>query len=82
MINRIKLSSLIPENIAVSNVMKLENECKAFAQRLVDTGVVGSMHKDLTSADVPATEYVEDIAEVVRNEIIKWKETVNARGGR
>lgn len=80
--SHIKLSSLIGENIEVSNVVKLENECRAFAQRLLDTGVIASIHKDLTSADVPAGNYVEDIAEVVRNEIIKWKSTVNARGGR
>lgn len=80
--NHIKLYSLVKENIEVSNVVKLENECKAFAKRLVDTGVISSLHKDLTSADVPATDYTEDLAEVIRNEVIKWKSIVNARGGR
>lgn len=80
--SHIKLSSLIHENLEVSNVVKLENECKAFAKRLTDIGVVGNIHKDLTSADVPAENYVEDLAEVIRNEVIKWKSTVNARGGR
>ena len=70
------------ENIEISNVVKLENECKVFAQKMIQDGVVTSMHKDLTSSDVGASNYVEDLAEVIRNEVIKWKETVNARGGR
>ena len=80
--SHIKLSSLLSENIEITNVLKLENECKAFAQKLVQDGVIGSMHKDLTSSDVAAGEYTEDIAEVIRNEVIKWKNTINARGGR
>ena len=80
--SHIKLSSLLSENIEITNVLKLENECKAFAQKLVQDGVIGSMHKDLTSSDVAADEYTEDIAEVIRNEVIKWKNTINARGGR
>lgn len=80
--SHIKLSSLLSENIEITNVLKLENECKAFAQKLVQDGVIGSMHKDLTSSDVAADEYTEDIAEVIRNEVIKWKNTINTRGGR
>lgn len=81
--NHIKLTKLIlAENIEISNVVKLENECKKFVQNLVNDGIVTSVHKDLTSSDVSAGNYVEDIAEVVRNEIIKWKNTINARGGR
>jgi hypothetical protein len=80
--SHIKLSSLLSENIEITDVVKLENECKAFAKKLVQGGVIGSMHKDLTSSDVAACEYTEDIAEVIRNEVIKWKNTINARGGR
>jgi hypothetical protein len=80
--SHIKLSSLLSENIEITNILKLENECKAFAKKLVQDGVIGSMHKDLTSSDVAASEYTEDIAEVIRNEVIKWKNTINARGGR
>lgn len=80
--SHIKLSSLLSENIEITDVLKLENECKAFAQKLVQDGVIGSMHKDLTSSDVAAGEYTEDIAEVVRNEIIKWMDVANRRGGR
>ena len=80
--SHIKLSSLLSENIEITNVLKLENECKAFAQKLIQDGVIGSMHKDLTSSDVAAGEYTEDIAEVIRNEVIKWKNTINVRGGR
>jgi len=75
-------SLLLSENIEITNVVKLENECKEFAKKLVAQGIITSVHKDLTSADVPAMNYSEDIAEVIRNEIIKWKSTVNARGGR
>lgn len=80
--SHIKLSSLLLENIEITNILKLENECKAFAKKLLQDGVIGSMHKDLTSSDVAASEYTEDIAEVIRNEVIKWKNTINARGGR
>ena len=81
--NHIKLSSFIlSENIEIPNVVELEHACKAFAQKLIDDGLITSIHKDLTSSDVASANYVEDIAEVVRNEIIKWKSTVNARGGR
>jgi len=68
--SHIKLSSLLLENIEITNILKLENECKAFAKKLVQDGVIGSMHKDLTSSDVAASEYTEDIAEVIRNEVI------------
>ena len=79
----IKLSSLLlKENIELTDIVKLENECKAFVQRLIQQRLITSKHKDLTSSDVGANQYVEDIAEVVRNEIIKWKDTINARGGR
>ena len=75
-------SLLLSENIEITNVVKLENECKEFAKRLIAQGIVTSVHKDLTSSDVSAANYTEDMAEVIRNEIIKWKSTVNARGGR
>lgn len=81
--NHIKLTSfLLKENIQISDVMKLENECKAFVEKLIQLGVITSVHKDLTSSDVSAVNYTEDIAEVVRNEIIRWKDTINSRGGR
>lgn len=81
--SHIKLTSLIlAENIEISNVVKLENECKAFAQKIIQDGILTSIHKDLTSSDVAAADYVEDLAEVIRNEVIKWKATVNTRGAR
>lgn len=79
----IKLSSLLlKENIELTDLVRLENESKSFVQRLIQQGLITSKHKDLTSSDVGVSQYVEDIAEVVRNEIIKWKDTINARGGR
>jgi hypothetical protein len=52
------------------------------AQKLIDRGLITSAHKDLTSSDVAAGNYVEDIAEVIRNAIINWDTVVNDRGGR
>ena len=79
----IKLSSLLlKENIELTDLVKLENECKEFVQKLIQLGLITSRHKDLTSSDVRANQYIEDIAEVIRNEIINWKDTINARGGR
>ena len=81
--SHIKLTSLVlAENIEIPNVVTLENECKIFAQKLINDGLITSAHKDLTSSDVVAGNYVEDIANVIRNEIIKWENVVNARGGR
>lgn len=79
----IKLTALLlKENIEITDVVRLENECKTFVQGLVQKGLITSMHEDMTSSDVNVQNYTEDIAEVVRNEIIKWKDTINARGGR
>jgi hypothetical protein len=81
--SHIKLISLVlDENIEIPNVVTLENECKTFAQKLIDRGLITSAHKDLTSSDVAAGNYVEDIAEVIRNAIINWDTVVNDRGGR
>lgn len=73
---------LLKESIYISDVNALEHASKAFAQDLIKNKIIGSMHKDLTAADTPIEGYVEDIAEVVRNEVIKWMDISNKRGGR
>ena len=80
--NHIKLTSLLSENIEVADLKKLEYASRAFAEALIKDNIIESRHVDLTSSDVASNQYVEDIAEVVRNEVIKWKDMVNARGGR
>lgn len=80
--SHIKLTSLLSENIEVADLTKLEHASRAFAEMLVKDNIIGSRHVDLTSSDVASNQYIEDIAEVVRNEVIKWKDMVNARGAR
>lgn len=81
--SKIKLKSLLlKEQIHIADINGLEKASKAFAKALIDTGIIGSRHKDLTAADIQVAQYTEDIAEVVRNEVIKWMDVANRRGGR
>ena len=81
--SEIKLKSLLlKEFIEVSDMQDLEKASKAFALTLLQNKVITSRHKDLTASDLDANQYVEDIAEVVRNEVIDWMNTANSRGGR
>ncbi len=81
--NNIKLKSLLlKEEFYVSDMTMLEKACKAFADTLIKDKIVSYQHKDLTAADTPISQYSEDIAEVVRNEVIKWMDVANRRGGR
>jgi hypothetical protein len=80
---KIKLKSLLlKEQIEISDMLELEHASKAFAKVLLDNNVIIHKHKNLTAADVEASAYIEDIAEVIRNEIIKWININNARSGR
>lgn len=81
--NHIKIKPFIlNEQIEISDMVQLEKVSKAFAKVLLDKKILIHHHKDLTAADVNAPQYIEDISEVVRNEVIKWMNTVNARSGR
>lgn len=73
---------LLKEQFHVSDMIALEKASKAFALTLLKNKILGSHHKDLTAADTEVDQYVEDIAEVVRNEILHWMNTANKRGGR
>lgn len=79
----VKLKSLLlKEQFHISDMSALENASKLFAKTLVKDKIIGSHHKDLTAADTNIDQYVEDISEVVRNEVIKWMDMANRRGGR
>lgn len=81
--NDMKLKQLLlKEQFHVSDMTALENASKAFAKTLIKNKIVGSHHKDLTAADTEIDQYAEDIGEVVRNEVIKWMDVANRRGGR
>ncbi len=73
---------MLKEQFHVSDMVMLEKACKAFADTLIKEKIVAHQHKDLTAADTPISQYSEDIAEVVRNEVIHWMNTANSRGGR
>lgn len=79
----IKLKSLLlKEQLSVSDVRTLEQASKAFVQTLLRDKILASHHKDMTSADVNASQYVEELANVVKDEVISWVNTINSRGGR
>jgi hypothetical protein len=81
--NHVSLKSLLlKEQFHVSDMVMLEKACLAFADVLIKNNIVAHHHKDLTAADTAISHYSEDIAEVVRNEVIKWMDVANRRGGR
>lgn len=81
--SEIKLKSLLlKEQFHVSDMVTLDKASKAFAMTLLKNKILGSHHKDLTAVDADVNQYVEDIAEVVRNEVLKWMDVANRRGGR
>jgi len=81
--NNIKLKSLLlKEQLEVADLHALESLSQNFVKSLIDAKVIQHYHKDLTAADVDSSQYIEDISEVVRNEVIKWVNMANARGGR
>ena len=70
-------------NILDSQTDKLyQYNSLSFLRTLDKNKIVNHQHKDLTAADTPISQYSEDIAEVVRNEVIKWMDISNRRGGR
>lgn len=81
--SEIKLKSLLlKEQFHVSDMVALDKASKAFAITLLKNKILGSHHKDLTAVDADINQYAEDIAEVVRNEVLQWMNTANRRGGR
>ncbi len=78
----ITLRSLVPEQMENTSLQGLEKESKAFALKLIQTGLISSHHMPQTSADERPLDYAEDLAEVVRNAVIHWVSIENSRGGR
>ena len=79
----IKLKSLLlKEQLSVADVRTLEQASKAFVQTLLRDKILTSHHKDMTSADVNASQYMEELANAVKDGVISWVNTVNSRGGR
>lgn len=79
----LKLKSiLLKEQFHITDVIALEKASGDFAKMLINNKIIGSHHKNMTAADTNINQYTEDIAEVVRNEIIKWMDMANRRGGR
>jgi len=81
--NPIKLKNLIlKEQLEISDLHALENISKEFSKKIIELQILRSKHKPLTTMDVDASQYIEDLSEVVRNEVVSWVNVVNKRGGR
>jgi hypothetical protein len=78
----IQLRSLVPENVENTNLPVLEKESRAFADRLIRSGIISSQNRPQTAANEQPLDYVEDLAEVIRNAVIHWIDVENSRGGR
>ena len=77
----ITLKSLI-EQLDVSNPVNLDRECNEFAKNLLSNGLIKSVHKDLTAADTPSSDFSEDLGEVIKNSVVHWTQVNNQRAGR
>ena len=78
----ISLRSLVPEQIENPNLPVLEKEVRAFAEKLLRSGIVTSQNKALTATQEKPVDYVEDLADVIQNAVHHWIEVENSRGGR
>ena len=78
----ISLRSLVPEQMENTNLPGLEQEARAFAQRLVQKGLITAHRAPETSATEKPVDYIEDIASVIQNAVRHWIEVENSRGGR
>lgn len=78
----IPLRSLIPEQMENPNLPGLEKETKAFAERLIRSGLVSSQNRPMTATQEQPGDYAEDLGEVIRNAVMHWIEVENNRGGR
>lgn len=80
--SNILLRNILRENIQIANPDALEKAALTFAQQLISSGDVITVHRPETSADGQIDDYAEDLAEQIRNEVMKWANIVNSRGGR
>jgi hypothetical protein len=77
----IQLRSLVPEQMENPNLPGLEQETRAFAQRLIQKGLISSQRAPETSATEKPMDYVEDLADVIQNAVRHWIDVENSRGG-
>ena len=78
----ISLRSLVPEQMENPNLPSLEQETRAFAQRLIQKKLVTAQRAPETAATERPEDYVEDLADVIQNAVLHWIEVENSRGGR
>lgn len=78
----IRLRSLLPEQMENADHAALDKESRIFAQKLLQNGLISSRNKKLTTTQEQPMDYVEDLAEVLRNAVMHWVDTENSRGGR
>lgn len=72
----------INENLIVQHSDKVKHEIKQLIQKLVNDGTISSFHRDGTSGDMSANDFVEDFTNAMVSCLNKYVETVNNRGNR
>lgn len=58
----------------------LKNLVQNFVRDLISSGVLKSYHRKLTSGDMQANDFVEDLTHKILSAIEQWVQTVNSRG--
>ncbi len=58
----------------------LKNMVHNFVKDMVSTGVLTSYHRKLTSGDMQAKDFVEDLSHKILSSIEQWLKTINDRG--
>ena len=67
----------IPENLQLGG--NLKQEISNFAERLISSGVLSSYHRKLTSGDMQAKDFKEDLVHKLLSAIRDWTKNVNDR---
>lgn len=69
----------INENLTIKNSQKIKEEFKNLLNRLVQDGTLTSFHRDLTSGDMNAADFVEDFANKLVGSFNQLIQTINDR---
>jgi hypothetical protein len=70
----------IQENLTINNERKFKDSLKALVQALVKNGTIGSYHRDLSSGDMNANDFVDEFVHKLINAMHKDIDTINNRG--
>lgn len=70
------------EDIQVSDPRRLGELSKQFVDQLIKLNIIQTAQKQVTSANPSAAGFDEDLAEIIKNSIVKWASTNNSRAGR